>query len=213
MRMTENVKVNKDAQITATKFSIKMDQSAYNILKAAAKREGRTSVKEMIEANLSKSIGSENAIYNEVWDNENDKVTISVERTDTYSPPADSKISIKKNNNEIVYEDLTFYSEEKPDTSVTKSPYFNETQYEEMADMMLSGVSADYYLEMPGKITESNAANVTDNKAEWHMSGSEISKTKIHAKSEVPLLPGFTAGFAIIALGILLVFIGIRRRE
>jgi hypothetical protein len=213
MNMTENIRVSKDAQITATKYSIRIDQSTYNLLKSAAKREGRASVQEMIEANLSKSFGTENAVYNEVWDYDNDKVTITVERNDTYSPKADSRINISKTNNEIVYEDLSFYSDEKPDANLTKSLYFNESQYEQMKDVMLAGISVDYYLEMPGKITDSNAAKVSDNKAEWHLSGSEMTRTKIFAKSEVPLLPWFAPGIAIIVLGLVFVYFGLSRRK
>jgi len=213
MKMTENVKVNKDAQITHMKISIKMDESTYNMIKSAAKRDGYTTVRELFEENLTKSIGSRNAVYNEVFDKENDKVTISVERNDTYSPPADSNITIRKENNQIVFEDRSFYSDSKPNESLTKSPYFNETQYEAMRDMVLSAITVDYYLEMPGKITDSNAATVTDNKAEWHLSGSEITKTTIHAKSDVPILPGFTAGFAIIAIGLVFIAFGFFRKK
>ncbi|OPX61564.1 hypothetical protein [Methanoregula sp. PtaB.Bin085] len=213
LKMTENVRVNKDAQVTYMKYSIRMDSPTYNLLKSSAKREGYNSVKELIEANLSKSIGSQNVAYNEVWDKENDKVTVSVERTDTYTPPKESRITIRKENNQIIYEDQSFYSDEKPNESLTKSPYFNETQYEVMKDMMMSGLSMDYYLEMPGKITGSSAATVTDNKAEWHLSGSEMTKTKIYAKSDVPVLPGFTAGFAIIAIGLVFVAFGFFRKK
>jgi hypothetical protein len=213
MNMTENIRVNRDAQITAARYSIGIDQSTYNLLKSAAKREGRASVQEMIEANLSKSFGTENAVYSEVWDYENHKVTITVERNDTYSPKADSRITIRKTDNGIVYEDLSFYSDEKPDANLTKSLYLNESQYEQMKDVMLAGISLDYYLEMPGKITDSNAAKVSENKAEWHLSGSEIARTKIVAKSEVPLLPWFAPGVAIIVLGLVFVYFGLSRRK
>ena len=210
MKMTENVKVDKNAQIASMKMSMKMDRSTYNYMKMAASNEGKSSVKELISANLSKSIGSENAIYNEIWDNENDKVTISVERTDTHLPAADSKITIQKINNQIIYEDTSFYSEEKPKET---SPYFNESQMEQMSNMMLSGISMDYYLEMPGNIVETNAGNVTGNRAEWHLSGSDISKTKIYAKSDIPALPGFTALFAIIALTMIIAYFGILKKK
>jgi hypothetical protein len=205
LKMTETVKVNKNAEITSMNFAMKMDRTTYNLLKSSANSQGQTSVKEMISANLSKSFGTGDTVYNEVWDNENDKVTISVERKDTHAVPADSKIIIQKINNQIIYEDTTFYTEQKPKE---KSLYFNDTQMEQMTNMMMSGISIDYYLEMPGKIVESNAGNITGNKAEWHFSGAEMSKTKIYAKSDIPMLPGFTALFATIALTIIIGYFG-----
>jgi 3D (Asp-Asp-Asp) domain-containing protein len=210
LKMTETVKVNKNAEITNMNFAMKMDRATYNLLKSSADSQGQTSVKEMISANLSKSLGTENTVYNEVWDNENDKVTISVERKDTHVAPADSKIIIQKINNQIIYEDTTFYSEKKPKET---SPYFNDTQMEQMTNMMMSGISIDYYLEMPGNIVDSNAGNITGNKAEWHFSGADASKTKIYAKSDIPMLPGFTGLFAILALTIIIGYFGIIKRK
>ena len=63
--------------------------------------------------------------------------------------------------------------------------------------MMLSSITLDYYLTMPGKIVDSNANVVNGNKAEWHLSGKDLSNMKIYAKSEVPATPGFGAILAI----------------
>jgi hypothetical protein len=82
-----------------------------------------------------------------------------------------------------------------------------------MANMMLSGITLDYYLEMPGKILDSNAETVKDNKAEWHAIGSEIYNTKIYAKSEVPLLSGFSSIIAIIAITSLIGYFGMYKKK
>jgi len=79
---------------------------------------------------------------------------------------------------------------------------------------MISALPVHYYLEMPGKIVESNANTITDNKAEWHLSGLDAFSTKIYARSEVPLLPsipGFAGTSAI--LGVLAVAAIVLRRR
>jgi hypothetical protein len=40
-----------------------------------------------------------------------------------------------------------------------------------------------------------------------------MTKTKIYAKGEVPLLPGFTSAFAIIALALLVMYTGMKREK
>ncbi len=78
---------------------------------------------------------------------------------------------------------------------------------ETFGELPTEGVNVHYYLEMPGKIVESNADSVDGNKAEWHMVGADSGRD-IYAKSEVPALPGISA-FSII--GILLIVALIRR--
>jgi hypothetical protein len=47
----------------------------------------------------------------------------------------------------------------------------------------------------------------------WHAIGADVFNTKIYAKSEVPLLSGFTSIFAIIALVMMLMYIGLTRKK
>jgi hypothetical protein len=54
---------------------------------------------------------------------------------------------------------------------------------------MISALTVHYYLEMPGKIVESNADTIADTRAEWHLSGLDAFSTTIYARSEVPLRP------------------------
>lgn len=65
---------------------------------------------------------------------------------------------------------------------------------------MLSGFALHYYLEMPGKIVETNANTIEDNKAEWHLTGADAFNTRIYAKSEIPAIPGFEIFFGLFAL-------------
>jgi len=60
--------------------------------------------------------------------------------------------------------------------------------YEDSSFANFSGITLHYYLEMPGKIVDSNANVVKDNRAEWHLVGGSA---VIYAKSEVPSIPGF----------------------
>jgi hypothetical protein len=46
----------------------------------------------------------------------------------------------------------------------------------------------------------------------WHAIGADVFNT-IYAKSEVPLLSGFTSIFAIIALVMMLMYIGLTRKK
>jgi hypothetical protein len=185
------------------------------MLKSQAKSGGYSSIKEMMTYNITKSIGKDNILYTENWDKERTKITISLERIDTFTPPADSKLKIQKVDNTIVYEDDTFYnpSAMKSPSEDESNPFFSKEQAESMVNYMLSGITLDYYIEMPGKILDSNADIIKDNTAEWHVNGPDIFNTKVYAKSEVPLLPGFTSIIAIIALAGLIGYFGIIKKK
>ena len=270
LTITQSYTVNKDAQITHAMYNLTMDRSTYNMLRMVAQERGYASVRDLVEANLSNSTGMGNAAYNEAWDIPNSKVTISLERTDTYSPASDSKISIQRSSdNHIIYQDLTFYSPKSlqnlpfgdsmsaptpqvpqyaPESSgslssnssipfptpavetkwawnsasgkyeqvavtPTVAPMLNSSEMQEMTGMMLSGISVDYYLEMPGKIVNTTSQSVNGNKAEWHFGGSDITNTTIYAESEDPIIPGFTSSLAIIGTILAVAYIGVRRNK
>ena len=215
MGLTYDTKVNKDANLEHAKISITTDSAGYGMLKSSAKSSGYSSIKEMMTNNLTKSIGKDNILYTENWDKDRTKITISLERIGAFTPSSDSKLTIQKVDNTIVYKDDTFYNPSATESSSKdeSNPYFTKEQAENMANMMLSGITLDYYLEMPGKILESNADTMKDNKAEWHVSGADTFKTKIYAKSEVPLLSGFTSIIAIIAITCLIGYFGIIKKK
>jgi hypothetical protein len=83
-----------------------------------------------------------------------------------------------------------------------------------MMGAMLSGVSVDYYLEMPGKIVNTSATVVNNNKAEWHFGGADLMNTSIYAESQPPsLLPGFTSFVAVAGCALVVLFIGRRKNK
>ncbi len=95
------------------------------------------------------------------------------------------RIRVVKEGNYIVYYDYTFT---KNNTSSTPN------------EMLSSMIKVNYYLEMPGKIVDSNADKVKGNKAEWHFS---TRKTPIYAKCEIPKSPGFEVFGAILAIALI----------
>lgn len=124
--------------------------------------------------------------YDEKWNG--DKVSIIISAKNTIQPTDPVNWTITKVGNHMIYEDKRF-------TSFPKSDKNNE-----YSTTMMNTISLNYYLEMPGKITTSNANTVDGNKAEWHLQGDKISTTKIYAESEIPTLP-FLSGFeALLAL-------------
>jgi len=207
-------KINKDANIAHQKMSISTDSAGYSLLKSSAKDQGYSSIKELMEANIAKSLGKENVIYSENWDKDSSKFTMTFEKNNPFSPPANSKINIQKIDNTIIYQDESFYNPSAQSTSASESnQYFSKAQSENMAKMMLSGITLDYYIEMPGKILDSNADIISDNKAEWHVTGADISNTKIYAKSEIPLLSGFSSIIAVISITCLIGYFGIIKKK
>jgi|GEM_PF-1734390 len=252
--MTEKYSVDSNAQISHAEYDLAMDCSTYNLLALSARQEGYNTVKDAIEANLSRNMGNGNIAYAEVWDPQTNRVTISLSRSDTYSPPPDSRISIQEDDDDTVtFQDTTFYSpgllqaftsagagmnpvpppppaptsetiwnastgsyqvvtitptpvptkwiwdssrRQYTEIDITPAPVpqFNASEEQEMVRTMLSGITVDYYLEMPGKIVNTTATTVNGNKAEWHFSGEDIFNTTIYAESQPPsLVPGFTS--------------------
>ena len=101
------------------------------------------------------------------------------------------RIRIKKEGNYLIYRDYTFAG--------------NSTK-NKMSSQMASLIEVNYYLEMPGKIVDSNADKVKGSKAEWHFSGKRV----IYAKCELPKSPGFGALEALVVIAVLA--LGLRRR-
>lgn len=274
LAITNKFTVNNDAQISSAEYDMTMDCQTYALLDLAAQHEGFDSVKDAVEENLSKSLGTENVDYNEIVNAQNNTVTISLTRSDTYSPPADSKISIQKDGNNIVFQDNSFYSPQAMQaytgigteptlvmptptpapTSVTVwnaasqsyevimitptpvptkwvynttlksyeqveitptpfAPMFSAAEQQEMMQTMLSGITVDYYLQMPGNIINTTATTVNGNKAEWHFSGTSLFNTTIYAESEPPTIPGFTSLITITGVAVVLLFFGRMRKR
>ncbi|AIG98497.1 MULTISPECIES: PGF-CTERM sorting domain-containing protein [Archaeoglobus] len=177
-------KVNKDGSVESYKLVINTSSFVYGLLAEGAKKEGYESLRESFLSEIPEEM-RDKVSYDEVWSG--DQVSIIIEARD-YVPADDDKVKIRKENGFLIYEDLSFASEN------------NQTSSNELGNALLSSFSLHYYLEMPGKIVESNANVVKDNKAEWHLTGASAFNTRIYAKSEVPGIPGFEAALAIVGL-------------
>jgi len=166
------VKVEPDTTISNYKVNIETTSMVYSLMIGG--------IKSNFDSNLFN--------LEEKWTG--DKVTIII----TSKVPLQSldpiNWTIKKVNNHMIYEDKRFSSFPTSD---------EENVY---SSAMMNSFSVHYYLEMPGKITNSNADKIDNNKAEWHLQGNEISNTKIYAESELPAfsIPGFEVLITIVGL-------------
>lgn len=148
--------------------------------------ETTSMVYNFIGGQLKSGFDSELFDYNEEWTG--DKVTITVKAKKPLTSTDLDQLRIERLDDKIIYEDSRMIE--------------SDTSSDEYSDAMLSSLVFNYYLEMPGDIISSNADKVNGNKAEWHLSGSEVFNTKIYAESEVPMfsLPGFGGILAIVGL-------------
>lgn len=167
-------KVNREGVIEKYKIVINTSSFVYGLLVENAKKKGYSSLREYFLSNVSEDM-RDKVTYDEIWSG--DRVSIIIEVKDCV-PKSGAKLKIWKEDNFLIYEDLTFMSEEEQPT-------------DEFSNAILSSFSLHYYLEMPGKIVDSNANVVKDNKAEWHLTGSDAFNARIYAKSEIPSIPGF----------------------
>lgn len=175
-------KVGKDGVIERYRVEMTINSLFYTGLKEYAKSQGYSSVKDYMIANFSKMLKGEIS-YDERW--EKDQVTIIVEAKNAIPQP-NSRIKISKEGNYLIFRDLSFKSNESSN----------------MSKAFLGTLRLDYYLEMPGKIVDSNANVVRENKAEWHLTGTDALNTEIYAKSEVPSIPGMELAIGILGLSI-----------
>ncbi len=129
-----------------------------------------------------------------------DNVTITVTAKNTLQSNDTANWSVKKVDNRMVYFDNRLTSMSEKDASNA------------ISDAMLKSVAVHYYLEMPGKITTSNANKTDNNKAEWHLQGETLS-TPIRAESEVPIIPSLPGFGPVLALlGITGAFLVLNKR-
>lgn len=180
--------VASDGSISHYKVVIETSSTVYGLIKESAKQSGFSSVKEMFEK---QGLGSEGIkfTYNEKWTEGN--VIMTMEAAEPFSADRLKDVIISKEGQFLVYHQKFDDGDSLSDTS--ENPF---------SGMIKSAISMNFYLEMPGKIVESNANVVDGNKAEWHFSGSDFSGSEIFAKSEIPSfpLPGFTVFYGIFGL-------------
>lgn len=194
--------VTADGTIEEYRLQINTSREVYGFLEQAAEDEGYDSFRESIVSDFDEE-RAETIEYDEAFDG--DEVTVTITATDV-EPGPDSGISITEDGDTLIYEDRTFLNETargEPET--------------EMQRTIMSTVSVDYYLTMPGEIVDSNADVVDGNTAEWHESGSDaFFDNRIYAQSETPTfgaVPGFGLGVAIIAVALLAMGGAVRSRR
>jgi hypothetical protein len=210
-------KVQKDGSISDLKIEINTTSSVYGLIQSSAQEQGYATVKEYMLSNVSKEYGSSSGNtfdYNEVWSGENVKMTLTAKGS--FKQDASSPFKIHKEGNYMIFEYVAAASP-TPTPKPTASPYgsyYNDSGLSGLSDTMLSSITFNYYLEMPGKIVDSNANQVNGNKAEWHLTGKTMSGMKMYAKSEVPAAaPGFGGLLAIAGVFAGYCIVAVRKKE
>jgi len=170
----EHVKVNKDGEIedfwvsvTGLPYIVKEEGSLCKGKGLSNYKESKWVLKDRRITNdgIVVVYESHDMICKEYWFN--NKTVKLVGKFKTISSESIRGIKITKENGYIIFEQ---YSKESSDA--TSVP-----------------ININVYLEMPGKIVESNADKVEGNKAEWHLTPNTYNKiTKLYAKSEIPLI-------------------------
>jgi len=189
--------VNADGIIEEYVVEIDTSRTVYGLLSESASEEGYDSVEASFrdEYNESHIGGFE---YEETV--EGDEATMTITLTDL-DPSGSDNITVEQSDGQMTYVDRTFYNESQASGSAESG-----TNSSEFGESLMSGLSVDYTLRMPGEITDSNADEVDGNTATWNATGSgAMEETEIRATSNVPTSafgPGFGAVPAI--LGVLL---------
>lgn len=175
LAIEEHVKVSGDGSIEEFRISMNMSKELYLLLLENTTSNSlcgdiEKNADEQVELTCDEKINGNQAII---------VITAKDIKPENKSGSADSDdsildgIRVYKEGDYLVYEDYTWLDEEESKES---------EDWGEFASL----ITLDYYLEMPGKIVDSNANIVNGNKAEWHMNGNQMGKVKIYAKSEVP---------------------------
>lgn len=217
--ITMYTKVMKDGNVSDMKIEINTTSYVYGLMQSSAQQQGYPTVKEYMLSNVSKEYGSSTMSgntfdYNEEWSGDNVKMTLTAKGSFKPGDP----IKIYRDGNYMIFEySPTASTAPMPTPTPTPNPYgygYNDSSMSNLSDAMLSGITFNYYLEMPGKIVDSNANAVNDNKAEWHMNGKTMSGMKMYAKSEVPAAaPGFEALLAMAGVFACYYLAASRRKE
>ena len=197
LNVAMHTKVDKSGNISNLKMEINTTSYVYNLMAQNIQSEGYSSMKEYILSNYTKSLDGSTAgntvDYSEEWTDDRVKMIIHIKGS--IAPPADSGIKISRDGDLLIYE----MSMSDDDDSSGQMP--SSSEFANMSDAMLSAITFDYYLEMPGKIVDSNANEIKGNKAEWHFNGKTMAgMDRLYAKSEVPKAPGFGAIVALLAV-------------
>lgn len=193
--------VTASGEISEYKLQINTSRTVYGFLEQSAEEEGYDSVKESVLADMNES-QREQITYEEEFNGNDVTMTFLAEDLD---PSTSNTISVEKRDGKIVYRDTTFLNESATGADAPSS---------ELSRSMLSGLAVDYYLTMPGEITDSNADSVDGNTAEWHETGSDaFTSLEVQAESEAPSVfgvPGMGTVSALVAFGLVAIILLIR---
>lgn len=180
-------------------MNVTTSTTVYGILNQQAQEEGYDDLGDQIRGG--RNIDSDRFEYNEEIDG--DEVNINIEITDLPVENSTS-ISIEEQDGELIYTGTTFVNESEQ-ASTTDSEYSSE---------LLSGLTLEYTLEMPGEITNATTDNVDGNTATWTKTGENAwTDTRIRAESEGASslsVPGFGVPAATLAL-LAAALIGLKR--
>ncbi len=167
LTMTIDSKVDGNGDLQNYKIVLTTNSFVYGLLTSELSEDDMT---------LREQVESEGGTYSEEWNEDEDEVSIIIENIDSEST------DIQVEGEYIIFRD-----------EFTDFPnQASEFEDEEMDQLMNGAIKIHYYLEMPGKIVDSNANEVNGNKAEWHIMDLRSAKP-VYAKSEKSTLPGFGA--------------------
>ncbi|MDB2283674.1 hypothetical protein PM038_00090 [Halorubrum ezzemoulense] len=179
--------------------NISTSTTVYGLLNSQAQEEGYEDLGDQLRGG--RDIDSDRFEYSEEIDG--DGVNINIEVTDLPVENSTS-ISIEEQDGQLVYTDETFLNE-SAQGSTAESEYNSE---------LLSGLTLEYTLVMPGEISNATTDDVEGNTATWTNTGENAwSDTRIRAQSEAgsPLsTPGFGVPAAALAL-LAAALIGLKR--
>lgn len=207
-----------DGTIDEYRMDITVSRTVYGLIESGAEENGYGSVEAYLLADLEgesavqadedslfqalDASNAERVTYDETFDGDQVTMAITIEGV---TPRADGPITITERDGQLVYEDRTFVNESSTNASGS-----------EFARQATAGFAVDYYLTMPGEITESNADEVDGNTAEWHATGSDaFTDTHVYAASETPSsvsLDGFGVGIALVSILVAFGLVALRRR-
>lgn len=200
-QITVHSTVTADETVEDYDVQINMTRQAYGYFENSVEEDGYDSVREYFESSANGS-AAEDVEFSQEFNG--DQVSMNL-HIGTLDPSNTSAINVQQSDGTMTYADRTFYNE-----SALGEPE------SELGQSITSGISVDYYLEMPGEITGSNADSVDGNTAEWHESGREAYvDNQILATSNVPTfasIPGFTVIGAVVAILFSIGIAGLRAR-
>src|SRR5271157_333534 len=210
LSVSEYTTIQKDGSIGDIKMVMNTSSYVYGLMNSSSQSQGYTSFKDSMITNFTKDyqgLSAPDVTYSEVHNG--DYVIITMEARGSFQPSAGSGVQITKDANSVTY---SYTSTSTSPTSQLASNDSSETS--SMSDAMLNGIKFDYYVYMPGKITDTNANVTNGNTAEWHFTGSNLKNMNyLYARSDISSSPGFETIIALSGLVVGGYFVAMRRKK